>query len=361
MHELRFRGAGLAVLAVLGMLAVAVPGAIGDQKSGPDQQEIALFPEASANHINQPLKLTAFVVEREEGESFVGQSVTVLVISGPNAGKSMTETSDDNGAAHFSYTSGAAGTDILQASYPDVDDARAACSNLVAATWVPLGQPLPKPPPPAPTPPPPSTAPPTSGGPTAGAQPGNCRAPALIKVPGATGFQPVQEGQALPPGTLVNASGEASLTIQKPTGQAMTFFGVPDNVPSEFVITAAPAGGAGLIGIALVGGSFNVCKKPSSSSRYLAGLSAAAKAKPGPKRPKPIRRLWGSGKGTYTTSGKYASATVRGTNWLVADYCNGTLITVRSGVIRIRDFITKKFKTIHSGQNYFAYAPGQHP
>jgi hypothetical protein len=344
--------ARIAVLAAVCASVAFVPNAFGrsSDTGEPAGTEIALYPIANANHVTRPFKATAFIVEREEGESFVDQKVTLLVISGPNAGKTLNEQTDANGAAHFTYTSSAAGTDVLQASYFDTDDSSRACSNLVAETWVPLGAPLPKPPPPPPVLPPSTSPPPSSsGGPVAGAQPTGCRAPGLVKTPGSTDFTPVQEGQPLPPGTQVDVSGESALTIQKPTGQTMTFFGVPDNVPSQFAITGAQNGGTGLIAIALTGGNFTACK--GSTYRYLSGLVAK---KPPPKKPKPVRRLWGSGKGSYKTTGKYASATVRGTFWLVADYCNGTLITVRKGSVIVHDRVKNKNVIVKPGKPYFA-------
>ena len=38
----------------------------------------------------------------------------------------------------------------------------------------------------------------------------------------------------------------------------------------------------------------------------------------------PVRRLWGKGKGRFRTRGRYSSGTVRGTNWITTDYCDGT-------------------------------------
>lgn len=348
----------LAFLAVLCAVAVGVPDAFGHSVATKDETELLLSPLAHASHVGQPFKVTASVVEREAGESFVGVRVTLLVISGPNAGHTATDVTDGNGRAHFTYTSQAVGMDQLQASYFDIDDGATACSNLTAQTWVPLGTPLPRPAPGVPPAPPTTTPPPTGSGPTAGGQPTiGCRAPALVKTPGETDFSPVQQGQTLPVGTVVDASGESSLTIQKPTGQAMTFYGVPDNVPTQFVITATTNGGAGLIGIKLTGGNFGVCTT-SSSYRYLATAGSSAKKKPKkPKKPKPVRRLWGSGKGSYQTTGKYASAEVRGTNWLVADYCNGTLITVRNGVVIVFDLVKHRRVIIRSGKSYFAAKP----
>jgi hypothetical protein len=105
-----------------------------------------------------------------------------------------------------------------------------------------------------------------------------------------------------------------------------------------------------LISLKLIGGNFTVCGK---ATRTLQTTTTTKK--------KPVRRLWGSGKGSYKTSGKYASATVRGTFWQVADFCNGTLVSVRDGSVQVLDTVTKHTVTIGAGKSYFAYAPGQHP
>ena len=67
------------------------------------------------------------------------------------------------------------------------------------------------------------------------------------------------------------------------------------------------------------------------------------------------RKLWGSGKGNYTTSGSYGSATVRGTTWLVADRCdNSTLFAVAEGVVTVRDFVKGTTLSLYPGQHYVA-------
>ncbi len=69
------------------------------------------------------------------------------------------------------------------------------------------------------------------------------------------------------------------------------------------------------------------------------------------------RKLWGSGKGNYSTSGNYGSASVRGTTWLVADRCdNSTLIAVREGTVWVKDFVTGKTPILEAGESYVAKA-----
>ena len=69
-----------------------------------------------------------------------------------------------------------------------------------------------------------------------------------------------------------------------------------------------------------------------------------------------LGKLWGSGKGKFRTSGKYASATVRGTVWLTQDECDGTLIRVKRGTVQVRDLTRHKTVTVKAGHSYLARA-----
>jgi hypothetical protein len=69
-----------------------------------------------------------------------------------------------------------------------------------------------------------------------------------------------------------------------------------------------------------------------------------------------VRRLWGSGKGRFETRGRYSSATVRGTRWLVVDRCDGTLTRVRQGVVLVKDFKRGRSVLVRAGRSYFAKA-----
>ena len=69
------------------------------------------------------------------------------------------------------------------------------------------------------------------------------------------------------------------------------------------------------------------------------------------------RKLWGSGKGNYTTSGSYGSATVRGTTWLVQDRCDSsTFFAVREGVVTVNDFVKGTTISLYPGDTYLAKA-----
>jgi hypothetical protein len=67
--------------------------------------------------------------------------------------------------------------------------------------------------------------------------------------------------------------------------------------------------------------------------------------------------LRGTAKGRFRTTGRFAAATVRGTNWGVRDRCDGTLTVVRSGVVVVSDFRLHKTVIVSAGQTYLAKAP----
>jgi hypothetical protein len=210
-------------------------------------------------------------------------------------------------------------------------------SFLVTVTSPSGGGAKPPPPPPQPLPPPPP-GPPGS----VNAKPVPGKPDPQVKLPGSNQFVPLSQAKALPPGTVVNVSGQAQIQLSDATNKQMVFFGVPDSVPSLFTLVGKQGG---VVKLSLSGGSFK-CGKVSKFARKTSGLSAKPK--------KPVRRLWGTGKGKFTTNGKYASATVRGTEWLVADYCTGTLIQVRKGLVSVRDLVQNKTKLVPAGKSYFA-------
>ncbi|MGH3131683.1 MAG: hypothetical protein ACRDNX_12775, partial [Gaiellaceae bacterium] len=71
-------------------------------------------------------------------------------------------------------------------------------------------------------------------------------------------------------------------------------------------------------------------------------------------KPKPVRRLWGSGTGSFRTRGRHSAATVRGTTWLVEDRCDGTLTRVTSGSVLVNDFVKKRQVVVSAGKSYLA-------
>ena len=65
-------------------------------------------------------------------------------------------------------------------------------------------------------------------------------------------------------------------------------------------------------------------------------------------------RVSGEGKGKFRTKGRYASATVRGTWWLTADFCKYTLIRVTQGSVTAQNLNSKKYRVVKAPKSYTA-------
>jgi hypothetical protein len=131
-----------------------------------------------------------------------------------------------------------------------------------------------------------------------------------------------------------------------------------DTTSGVVEITSVPkAGGTpqsarfyeGVFKVTQVGSITNLAlAEPLASCR--GGGRAAATSK------KRKRHLWGDGKGSFRTNGKYSSATVRGTKWFVEDSCAGTLTRVVRGSVTVRDRVKAKTVVVRAGKSYLAKA-----
>jgi hypothetical protein len=66
------------------------------------------------------------------------------------------------------------------------------------------------------------------------------------------------------------------------------------------------------------------------------------------------RSLFGSARGRFRTRGRHSSATVRGTRWLQKDTCAGTVTSVKSGKVVVRDFTKRRTVLVKKGKRYLA-------
>jgi hypothetical protein len=162
-----------------------------------------------------------------------------------------------------------------------------------------------------------------------------------LQCPGESAYSPLVGFKQVPVGCLINTRhGIVDLTASKGSSgdlQGAHFWG------GVFVATQSE-GDDQEVGLKLAGK--HMCEKRDAKGRAVASISGAGNKG---------RQLWGSGKGNYTTSGSYGSATVRGTTWLVKDRCDAaTVIKVAEGVVSVRDFVKEKTVTITAGQQYLA-------
>jgi hypothetical protein len=167
-----------------------------------------------------------------------------------------------------------------------------------------------------------------------------------IRLPGGRhGFVSLNNGPTtVPVGTMVDTTaGRVRLTSADPgpppaklqTGQF--FRGI-------FRIEQSRTAG-GLVNLVI---RDNLSRSACASGTAAAGAAAVNR--------KVLGLLRGTAKGRFRTAGRFAAATVRGTDWGVRDRCDGTLTVVRRGVVVVRDFRLHKTVTVRAGQTYLAKA-----
>jgi hypothetical protein len=150
-------------------------------------------------------------------------------------------------------------------------------------------------------------------------------------------------GGTVPYGAKVDVT-KGRLSMATEAGTLLVY---GNGISAIFVLSHVREGGKTIVVLRLAGGNFASCGK-----RTVAGASGAL----APKK-KVVRQLWGSGKGNFRTTGRYAAATVRGTIWLTADRCDGSQVTVRQGVVLVRDLVKRQSVSVRAGHTYFARKP----
>lgn len=170
----------------------------------------------------------------------------------------------------------------------------------------------------------------------------------LIHVPGRPGrFIRLAARTVVPVGTVVDTTrGTVSLTSANPN---------PSGAPAQqtgrffrgvFRVQQNPSAG-GLVDLVIRD------NLPGSACQAAAARTAARAAA---LNQRVLGLLRGTAKGRFRTTGRFAAATVRGTDWGVRDRCDGTLTVVRSGVVVVRDFRLHKNVIVHARQTYLARA-----
>ena len=166
----------------------------------------------------------------------------------------------------------------------------------------------------------------------------------LVKAKGSNAFVPLDGQTEIPVGSQVNTlKGTVALTAGLGGGKTNS----ANFYQGLFTIQQAKKNGA-VMTLKMDGGTFRGCKAGGAKTLSI----ETTKAK------KRVRRLWGSGKGRFSSKGKYGAATVSGTKWLTEDRCDGTFVKVVKGVVKVRDFRKHKTVKVRAGHSYLAKAPG---
>jgi hypothetical protein len=159
------------------------------------------------------------------------------------------------------------------------------------------------------------------------------------------GFVPLTEATALPSGAVIDARlGSMQLTAAAGRGktQTGTFGGAVFQLTQDH---------QGLTTLALQEGTF-----PTAPSYASCKLHKAADAQTASLSSKILQTLHASAHGRFRTRGRFAAATVRGTQWTTSDRCDGTLVSVQLHTVAVTDFVRHITVLVHQGHSYLARA-----
>ena len=166
------------------------------------------------------------------------------------------------------------------------------------------------------------------------------------------GFVPLTEARQIPTGSQVDAL-HGSLKMVSATGsvgktQTATLAGGIFNLSQDRTGITKGLTDFNLVENAFKGApSYGLCNaKHKATDATIAKLSS-----------KTLQLLKVSGHGKFRTTGRYSSATVRGTIWTIADRCDGTLTHVIRDTVLVDDFVRHQTILLHAGQSYLAKKP----
>jgi sugar lactone lactonase YvrE len=155
-------------------------------------------------------------------------------------------------------------------------------------------------------------------------------------------FVPLSEGRQIPTGSFLDTKrGTVELTSATGAGGKTQSGQFTSGIFQ--VLQSRKKREKGLTELRLKGSSFRSCTKRRGKRASSAALSKRT-----------IRRLKSNAKGRFTTRARRSAATVRGTIWITADRCDGTLTTVKRGRVAVRDFRRKKTVIVRAGKSYLA-------
>ena len=169
------------------------------------------------------------------------------------------------------------------------------------------------------------------------------------------GFVPLTEARQIPTGSEIDAL-HGSLKIVTATGKV----GKTQNATlagGVFKLAQTRTGiSKGLTNFALQEGAFQGAPTYATCKTKGKGKKAADQATIASLSSKTLQLLKASAHGKFKTTGRYSSATVRGTIWTIADRCDGTLTHAIRDTVLVQDFVRHTKILLHAGHSYLARA-----
>ena len=187
--------------------------------------------------------------------------------------------------------------------------------------------------------------PPTPGAPLPPAAPpqagvrGNAeptRGRVFVKQPGSNTFQEIRDARSIPVGSEIDTEkGEVELTTAATSAGGTQIGKFRDG---KFVMSQT-RGRLPYTDLTMAGTRLDKCPRTGTQASAAASRS---------------RRLWGNARGRFRTRGRYATATIRGTQWMVRDTCTTTTVQAARGTVIARDLVKRRNIRLKAPKKYTA-------
>lgn len=179
----------------------------------------------------------------------------------------------------------------------------------------------------------------------------------LVNVPGSHGARPLGAGESLPVGTTVDARNGVVLLASARDANGDPQFATAGGGIFQVLQTHA----SGMTQLVLTTHKLaQLCAanpRPRHATRRWAHHKLAIAARTARKRPnrKVVNLLWSNDNhGQFSTRGQESVALVRGTSWVTAETCDGTLTGVLHGQVVVHDHHAGRVVVLNAGQSYLA-------
>jgi Ca2+-binding RTX toxin-like protein len=163
------------------------------------------------------------------------------------------------------------------------------------------------------------------------------RASPRLKLPGTERFVPLEDRLRVPFGAVVDA---AAGTVR---------VGATGSARARRARRAATVSG----------GRFRIAQRRRRGAVAELRLDGPAAACPRRAGRRALRSLLVSSRAGFQTRGRHALARGRGAHWLTRERCDGTLVSVRRGTVRVVDLRSSRRLTLRAGRTYLARKTGR--
>jgi virginiamycin B lyase len=166
----------------------------------------------------------------------------------------------------------------------------------------------------------------------------------LVELRGKHHFVSLSAGELIPLGATLDTR-HGTVLIQSEVAPGVLASGLFSG--GVFTLTQ-PRGGT--VTLLTLDSSFRACV--AAPLAQAATVATKKKKKKPAKSKKVVNQVFGNAHGQFSTGGHYATAADQGTRWRTADRCDGTLIAVTAGKVRVTDRVNHHSFVLTAGHHY---------